>query len=332
MWPLELELMVRGLWRLEIAGMAACLAIGGGVSAVAQEPDFGFIPGFEHALKLREDPMASGMAYFPARFTDGRPTRILDPAGFDLIMTDAEVPGEEIRFPAGKLFEPPRGRYRLWIEGDWEITPFTQLTSFGRKRPPGSKSFQALPVVPAGRVTLSGGWEDPHLQLRVLYAEDRRAEGLRWELSRHAQLGVLDDGIIMPHGRNLAAVWDPARVRYVGLSRPFELPAGKVVAAPVQQPPNDLSFLLVFLERPPVGYDPPDLTVRLTIGERELPPDAEVPNAWGVYGFWYDLAPGDATLNAGSDRLYLDPMPIHLERGRITRVQAHLKQRPFQDD
>lgn len=317
--------------------MIAAVAFGAAAAQVtAQEdgPDPGFIPGAEYGLHLHEDPDASGYAVFPAEYKDGKPVQILDPAGFHLILTDAETPGEENYQAAGELLEPPLGRYRFWLEGEWEISPYTQLVSFGKRRAPGSKSLRTMPVVPAGRVTVDREqFSRPGLQLRVLHADDPGSL-VHHELSRRSSVNALGGGILMPQGLNVAALWDPRERSYIALSRPFHLRARDTVEAPVGTPPANASHLVVYVDRPRQDKASDLADVELSVranGDQHLSAH-QVRTPWGIYAFWYDLPTGKVVLTAAGGRLYLDPTSLELSGGRIHRFQDTLSRRPFLDD
>jgi len=245
-------------------------------------------------------------------------------------MTDAENPGQEVVVAAGELFDPPLGRFRVWLQGEsegaWWMTPFTDLVSFGTRRPPGAKAIQLLPVVPAGRVTVARG-ADPDLELRLLFAGgDPVSRQARHELSRRRKVAELAAGLLMPQGRVVAALWDGGRGRYVALSRPFEVKAGEVLSAPLETPSARRSHLVVYVDRPPGA---PELSIpgfEITVTQPDGPhaADVAVETPWGLYAFWYDLAPGAWTVEGANDRLYLEPARLRLEGGEITRFQDTL--------
>lgn len=299
----------------------------------AQAPDVDSLPGREYVLKLQDDEGRRGVAVLPATYSEAGPVEILDPSSFRLIMTDADDPGKEIAYPAGELIDPPVGRFRVWLEGKWSITPFTDLVSFGARRPPRKKSLKLLPVIPAGLVTLAAQQPvPPGLQLRLLYAgADSVAGGLRHELSRRKLVGELGNGILMPEGPVLAALWDGRQGRYIALSRPFDVVPGRSVAAPLEDPSPAGARLVVYVDRPkgaPASAIPGLELVATQQGQRHAP-DLVVMTSWGVYAVWYDLKPGSAVVQAGNQGLYLAPVNVQLPRGKISRFQSSLTQRLF---
>ncbi len=54
----------------------------------------------------------------------------LDPAGLEVHLARADDPDVELAYPAGSWFQPPPGRYRVWLQGGWRMTPFAGLMSY----------------------------------------------------------------------------------------------------------------------------------------------------------------------------------------------------------
>ena len=289
------------------------------------------IPGSNYAAAIRADDDASGFAAFPARFsTEQKPVEILDPAGFRLHMTKTSDPGDELVYPAGELIDPPLGRFRIWLQGEWTMTPFSQLVGFGTKREPGLKSLQAIPIVPAGRVTV-----DPeqafasHLQLRLLYLEEDPSGLLRHELTRRRTLAEVGDGLLMPQGRVLAAIWDSGEERYVALSRPFAVRTEETVPAPLERPKPGSAHLVVYVDRPAAAVTSSLRRLSLTVRQRDetRPPDLQVTTPWGSYNIWYDLPPGGAVLAGGNEKLVLAAERLTLADGQVGQFKGTLAKR-----
>lgn len=291
-----------------------------------------FVAGNEYIEKLQSDNTKRGVAAFPAEFQGGRLIGILDPQGFHLHLTDANTPGEELVFSAGEVFVPPPGRFRIWIEAEGRMTPFTQLVGFGPR--PDRLRTLPLPAVPAGRVSVDADvHRSPDLELRLLYmgTDSRPPWPLRHELTRRRSLSKLGTGLQMPEGLVLAALWDHRSERYIALSRPFTVQPGREVSAPLPGPDPGKADVLVYVDRPEgtrsaalPGFE---LTVSRHGEERQA--DVTVTTAWGVYGIWYGLEPGPVTLGGANDHLYLEGTLLKLQDGLVTRFDGTLSKLLF---
>lgn len=316
--------------------VGAVLLVGGPLLAshvFGQDHRLALLPGFEHAAHLDVKDRRTGLAVFPARYLELRPVEILDPSGIRLLLTSADSPGDELAFPAGELFDPPIGRFRIWLEGEWEMTPYTQVISVGRSRPPGVKSLHTLPMVPAGRIRVDKAQATAsNQQLRLLYAGgDPIAGRLRAELTRRARLEQVGRGILMPEGPVIAAVWDPDLKRYVRLSRPFDVTAQRTVKVPLEPPASEQAHLVVYVGRPDdvsaSWLQDIELTVKTETSEKA--PDATIRTVWGVYGFWYALTPGPVSLAGGGEKLLFANRTVTLTAAQIGRVQGQFEKRMF---
>lgn len=290
-----------------------------------------FLSGSVHVLELQADRAARGVAVFPAVFSQGRPTEILNPRGFHLHMTNASDPGTELVYPAGKAFAPPPGRFRIWLEGEGMITPFTDLVGFGAQ--PRELRVLTMPVVPAGRVVVADDVSrSAGLELRLLYAGgDSATPAPRHELTRRRLVGKVGEGVPMPEGKVFAALWDRRQERYVALSRPFTVASGETVAAPLRRPAPNAAHLLAYVDRPDGAPSTALRGVVLTATQQgqERRADLTVTTAWGVYGVWYGLQPGPAAIGGANEELYLEPRPLTLVGGRVTRVEGTLSKQLF---
>jgi hypothetical protein len=257
---------------------------------------------------------------------------LLSPWGFTAHLVGHDDPSVDLVFPCGTWFLPPPARYRVWVEGEWQISPFSLVLIHTGQPFRGTGMTAAVPVVAAGRVTVPAGLAaDPHLVLRLLHAGSY-LEGsfLRWELSRRKSIREVGEGLLMPVGPAIGALWDERAQRYVALSRPFEVEARKTVAVPFQ-PPDGLAAVVAQIQRPTLGQKAEDLKVNVYLQQsgRRLPPGLEVAMADRIYAFWYGLKPGLAELRAASAHTVLEPVPLQLAAGMVERVVGTLKPLPF---
>lgn len=294
-----------------------------------------WLPGWDH-VRAAMTKGGVGAAVFPAVYRDDEPIGIMDPAGFEVHMTDSDDPGEELVYAAGKLFVPPSGRYRIWLQGTWSMTPYTDMVHVLSRLFYGGQSVHLMEVIPAGRVAVA---DDPrireHHQLRLLFggAEEVEEGPVRLELSRRRRIGELGDGLLMPAGIALAALWDPQRNKYLALSRPFQVKAERTVAAELEFPEPSAAHLVMYLERPTeTSLRLRELTITVEQQGARRPPDFRVITGWGVYGFWYDLEAGPIWVEAGNERVYLERSGFEVPVGEVARFDGQLHSRPFLDN
>jgi hypothetical protein len=255
---------------------------------------------------------------------------ILPPWGFTAHLTGYDDPKVDFAFPSGLWFQPPGGRYRVWVEGEWQISPFTYVVRYSPQRFQGSGQIAVAAVGDAGRVVLpSGVAERPNLFLRLLHAGSHMEEGYtRWELSRRATIREAGKGLLMPVGPAIGALWDEDAQQYTALSHPFEVQARQTVEIPLEQP-SGVAHLVVQLQRPnlAVSAEDADVKMELICKSRKLAPDLEVRLADRAYAVWYGLAAGPAELRAETRDALLRPQQLSLTQGKIERVFAKMAPR-----
>lgn len=235
-------------------------------------------------------------------------------------------PNIEYVFPSSQPFQAPAGVYRAWVSGEWRISPFSMIVSSSGRAGRGVRG--PVPVGPAGRVLLPP--KEPrskHLVLRLLYAGDYLAANIPMaELTRRVSSLEAEEGVLMPVGTNVAALWDERKSKYVALTRPFEVPARERIVASLERPGEKAFFIAQLLRheraRNPRDYD---TEVVLVIGDSEMPPKLKVSTSSRIYAFWYDLPPGRAELQAGSEHSWLEPEEIDLKAGKIGSVLSRLQ-------
>lgn len=262
-----------------------------------------------------------------------RSTDFFDPVGLEVHLTPTDDPDEELAYPAGSWFQPPPGRYRIWLQGDWRMTPFSGLVIWGAPVAKGGLST-VYPVGPAGRVKLPPETHvTPHLDLHLLHAGSYLEAGFpRWEISPRKPTAEVGAGMLLPVGRAVGALWDRKSRKYVALSRPFEVRDRETVEIPLEKP-KGVAHLVVQAERPRVADTAADLEVGLVVKQEtgERAPDLAVFTTDRAYAFWYGLTPGPAELRGESQQVFLERQQLNLQPGTIERVTAELKPRPALD-
>ncbi|MGH2628592.1 MAG: carboxypeptidase-like regulatory domain-containing protein [Anaerolineales bacterium] len=214
------------------------------------------------------------------------------------------------------------------------MSPYSLLVIYaGRSTGPGTTA--SLPVTEAGRVAMPPGTHRGRdLFLELLHAGSYLENGFpRWEISRKKSLEDIGQGLLLPQGPAIGALWDRKARRYHALSRPFEVEARKTVEVPLERP-EGAAHLILQLQRQGLASTAADLDIDITLhlsDGKELPPDLEIPTANRVYAVWYGLAPGAAEVRAESKDEFLEPQQLRFAAGRIERHVAQLRPRPALD-
>jgi hypothetical protein len=271
---------------------------------------------------------------FPVDYGASEATSFLNPEGLEAHLTPVDDPNVERIYPAGSWFQPPPGRYRVWLEGDWRMSPYSMLLGYAGESSRASGVMGPIPIGGAGRVVLPSSWNSTSDQsLELLHAGDYlEGEFPRWEISRRTPAGKVGKGLLMPAGTAIGAIWDRRRRMYVAVSRPFQVREGKTVEVALERP-QGLADLVVQLRRgdTPSTVADRDVDVTLKREARALPPDLKVLTADRVYAVWYDVEPGPAELHAESLEEYVTRQSLHLMAGQIERVACDLEPRPALD-
>ncbi|MCP3957111.1 MAG: hypothetical protein GY719_04600 [bacterium] len=274
------------------------------------------------------------VAVYPARYANGKPAEFFVPDGFEVHLTPAEDPSQELVFPCGTWFQPPPDRYRVWVAGNGLMSPYTSMLTYAGGVFKGSGLTAAVPVGEAGRVVLPPDLEaEANIVLRLLHAGRYVEAGFaRRELSRRRPADQIGEGVLMPAGPTVAALWDEQTGRYTALTVPFDVLAGEIVVAPLERP-KGVAQAIVQLQRHKkadreTGYD---VQMSVTIDGVARTPDLKVPTSKIVYALWYSLPPGEAEISAQSSSMVLTPQKLNLGAGEITRFVGRLEPWPDLD-
>lgn len=248
----------------------------------------------------------------------------LQPAEVTVKLSPMGEAGLELSYSAGSWFVPPPGRkYRVWLETDAAISPFAALIAWNGGPFRSRGAFLQLPLAPAGYVVVPPELDvGANQSLRLLYLGDYLDAGyLRWEITRQVPVFKGGQGVMMPAGPTVAAIWDSIAGQYTSISRPFRVKPKEKVEAPLEILPADRSSLVLLLENHRLSRAEDPLKIVLS-GSTESTPDLTVRTAQTIYAFWYDLKPGIARLDVSAGARTLDPVTIQLHPGRIGRVSV----------
>lgn len=279
-----------------------------------------------------ESAAPGSVGVFPIGDSGGR-REFLDAAGLEAHLKPPQDPDEELVFPAGQWVQPPSGWYYYWLQGGWRMSPQAGLFSHSTSANAVMPAFTTL--VDAGRVRLPA--EDLELgsdiALELLHGGSYREQGfLRWEILLRKSADEIGEGVLLPAGPAVGALWNRGTRRYVALSRPFAVRARTTVAVPLQVP-QGVAQLVAEVRRHPEtsGEEPREIELFVKLGERQVPPDFKVITANKAFAYWYSLAPGTAHLRADSGRTAFESPPIELSAGSIERVDGQLAPWPALD-
>lgn len=261
---------------------------------------------------------------------------LVDPADFEVRLVPGSEPDRELVYPAGEWFQPPAGKYKLWLEGPGWITPFSSVMHYNPRPFNGKGMAGVVPVIPAGMLALDPAVEPTAaMVMRVLHLESHnQADFPLRELSRRVAGEAAHAGILMPVGPVLAAFFDNEAQEYVALSRPIDVKASAQARVRPTPPRDALTDLLVRLERPGFADKFSQYDVELFVrepGADAKPPDVFVPTADRIYAVWYALRGKYVTLEATSPSVNLFPQEIVLRPGKVETFYGSLRSLPDVD-
>lgn len=181
----------------------------------------------------------------------------------------------------------------------------------------------AIPVVSGGLVVLPAtDGISPEAELRLLaVARAKPLRFLQYEMSRRSPIREARNGILMPEGRAVAAIWDPRSRSYLALSRPFDVTAQTMVSPTLRRPTTRCDIVVqIQRSRPQREIEAGPVSLTLYHGGKSSPPDVVAPATDRLYTIWYDVEPGDATLFYSIPEFPAAKQLLKLAAGEIARV------------
>lgn len=249
----------------------------------------------------------------------------LAPWGGRCHLTLHSRPDVDYIYPCGEWVAPPRGVYRFWAEfpETHEVSPGSALLLYNRAPFVDRGIVIAIPVVPGGLVALPPtGGVSPEAELRLLAVSQAKPHRfLQYEMTRRVPIREAQNGILMPEGRAVAAIWDSRSRSYLALSRPFNVLAQAMVSPTLRRPTTRSDVVVqIQLARPQREIETSPVPLALYHGGRSLPPDVVAPATDRLYAIWYDVEPGRATLSYSIPELTPARETLELAAGEIARV------------
>lgn len=267
---------------------------------------------------------------------------IVGPDGFSVhLVEDGSLEDEHV-YPSGYWFQPPAGRYKVWLEGRLDggdgaprITRSFTLLNYGGAPFRGRGLASMNEVVPAGRVALHTDYDlSENESLRLIHLDPVNRAGRRTRgFLRAVRFERKDEPVLMPTGGVVGLVYDLEDERYVAVSRPAEVAAGETVEVrPAAE--RGVADLMVILHRSePVDLaEEDDLSIYLHDRAGSVrEPDVLIPTWEWAYALWYGVEGRSATVEAESGTGYLEPTEVVLEPGGVAVLRREMLPRPHLD-
>ena len=274
-----------------------------------------------------------GVLYWPAHPTplgeEAEPLPSAENCEVHLVPRDDR--DRELRYPCGKWFSPPAGRYMYWLEMPGRITPRQGISIYGDSPFRGAGLGAIIPVAPAGAIAIPKG--------RVLAA----AESLRfvatsvkhspggnpWIFDRRVSAANARNPVQMPEGAALVGRFDAKSGDAIALSRPVSVPSGQTVT--VWPEPPVMSDVLVILNRPPElqgSLEPVPTAMNLDDGARKRAADVLVNTANVIIAVWYGVDARLATVSLQAADAFWAPQEVRLVRGKVTTLRSQVQPLP----
>lgn len=257
---------------------------------------------------------------------------LLDPSGMTVHLVPLSDLDRELVFPCGEWILPEAGKYRFWLEGAGWISAAHGIFSYSAPPFQGRGSIAVRDVVPAGRVVLGRGVTvGPDDEIRLLHVESHnRLASPQPEMSRRLRGQPPADGVAMPAGQVVAAVYDRAGAEYRWVSQPFDVPAAGVGVAPARGP-GERTDVLAVLDRPKAALSFEEYDVQPTLnvdGGGPVSPAVLVATAERLYAIWYGIEGRLGELTVESPSVHLPAVQIPLRAGRVESYRGSLAPLP----
>jgi hypothetical protein len=265
----------------------------------------------------------------PPHSSDRPIGELLSPDNCHVVLEPWTNLAEELTNPCGIWFQPPEGRYRVWLEKGESLTSTTGSLNYAASPFTGRGQGVVMAVVPGGRVTLSAEITvPPNAELRLINF-DSCCSGTNFvhPFDRRAlpTAPTLRSGLLVPVGRVFAGIFDRKTNEALAIAKLVYVAAGKVVSVSPRAPANGAD-VFVSLMRPDVRKTRDVDTIRLTLDG--VPPQMLFDGADRVYAAWYSVAGNVAHLAVESKTLRFAPRELKLERGHVVTVRDELRRLP----
>lgn len=267
-----------------------------------------------------------GVLYWPSTMPaepgqPAQPVPIADGCEAHLVPeTDQE---QELRYPCGKWFAPPPGRYVVWIESPDRISPRQNLLVYAGTRFRDGGLPALAPLMAAGRIgTPANRAVPPGESIRVFSTQMRTwyTKSAIFDRRLRSPLVQMPAGVPAVLGR-----FDRKTNDAIALARPVTIKTGETqLVWPTEPAASDV---LVILRKPAalqLRKETP--TARLTLNARE--PDVLVNGGHRIIAVWYGVDATRATIAFESDAAHWEPREIRLTPGKVVTIRDEVKPLP----
>lgn len=256
----------------------------------------------------------------------GSATTPLSTANCEVHMARSNDETQEYVYPCGKWFQPPTGRYLLWLEKEGSIS-FQRVVYYAGERFGRAGHVFMNTLHPAGSVKLDPTTKMPAGSTFRLLSLDPVRDSRPFDrriASVHANRQVA-----IPIGRVIAGVFDRDG-RVLSLSKPKRVEAGIVTAVSPEKPENGRAALLAVLNRYVAPRALPVCEGSLILPDSsEEHPSVDLQAHDRVVLVWYDLPLASVArleLRCGGRLPFTQDVGLHA--GAIVGVRADLPKGP----
>lgn len=270
--------------------------------------------------------------FWPAKNTGGGKVDTLLPTDdCQVILAPWTDFSAERRYRCGIWFQPPEGRYQVWIEkGTDQITPTSGTFHYAPEPFQDRGHGVVMPVHSAGRVALAPDIALPaNAELSLINFDSCcTASKLGNPFARRAIASApsLRSGLLVPVGRVFAGIFDRATRDAIAIAQPVRVDEGKVSTVAPRPPADGTSDVFVSLGRPNVRTTRDVDAIELTLAGRR--PQALFDGSDRIYAAWYGVKGTSAELAASSKTLRLPTRVLKLTPGRVVTVREELQMLP----
>ncbi|HYK03059.1 MAG TPA: hypothetical protein VE974_14960 [Thermoanaerobaculia bacterium] len=243
---------------------------------------------------------------------------LLDPAGCEVHLTPNDRLADDLVYPCGKWFQPPKaGRYDFWLEQGDEVSPSQSMFAYV----PGANAnngFRSTAVLTPAGVIKPGAPLAADQTFRVVSLS---SPGLGFERRLVARTAA--NGVRVPAGQVLGGIFD-AQGNAVALARPADLGQGETLSLRAVKPKAGMSDVLAVLRKHGKEDHVTASEIRLELGKTRRAPDVLRVTQTRVFAVWYGVPAGTARVQVAARNVAYDGAPVTLVANEVATVRGAL--------